>query len=529
MLIFRREFILFGLFLFFLLAVPPARAQGPVPPAGPVFAPGEILVKFFPGVSSAGAQKSLQTEGLQPLEVLPRQHVVRVRVKPGQERAAIAKLLARGDVEIAEPNYQVYALDTFPNDYYNQWGLASINAPAAWDISGGSNVTIAIVDTGIDLDHEDFNCPGKLVPGYDFVNLDTQPDDDNGHGSHVAGIAAACSNNSRGISGVAWGAQLMPIKVLNASGSGYYSDLLAGIQFAVDNGARIINLSLGGTVDSALLKSAVTYAHDRGALVVAAAGNYGSAGNSIFYPAAYDYTLAVAATDAGDNWASFSEHHPYVDVAAPGVSIYSTWKNGVYATLSGTSMATPHVSGLAALIWSLEPFLARDDVWSRIESTSDDLGDPGRDDYFGYGRINAGRALYMAPISLQTAAGLDVSNGQVRFMVDSDEGPFPAAVPILVSTAIPNVITWTAVISSPASWLTITPGTSGLTSAGSPGQFTLTAASRPPDFGTYTATVTVTGTTASGTTLEPVVTTAVLTYLPDFYKYRLPMISRGAP
>lgn len=235
--------------------------------------------------------------------------------------------------------------------FYRQWALTKIHLLQAHKTTQGQGITIAIVDTGIDLDHPAL--AHLLTPGYDFVDGDTVPDDainlvdddsdglvdeGAGHGTHVAGIVAL----------VAPEAQLMPVRVLNSEGSGYYFDVVAGIVYAVDHGAQVINLSLSGTEDEALLRKAVDYAWSSGAIVVAAAGSY-----QVEYPARYAGVIAVGATDAQDHVAEFSDFSAdEITVFAPGVSIYSTFLNGEYAWWSGTSMAAPFISGTAALLFA---------------------------------------------------------------------------------------------------------------------------------------------------------------------------------
>jgi thermitase len=507
----------------------PEPSSSPLPSGR--FVPGEILVKFKPVVGQLSAQRALEARNLQVSGDIQSIGVLKVAVESGQELETIAALRQNPNVLYAEPNYIAYALDTIPNDpgYWSQWGLPKIGAPAAWDITtGSSDVTIAVVDTGIDLSHPDLSCLGKLTSGWDFVNNDATPNDDFGHGSHVAGIAAACTNNGIGVAGVAWGARLMPVKVLNAGGGGTYEQVAVGITYAADHGADIVNLSLGGTDESSALMDAVQYAYDHGVLVVAAAGNcadgnpyspcYGLI-NPIIYPAAYATTLAVAATDSNDNWASFSEHHPYVDVAAPGVSIYSTWKDDGYASLQGTSMATPYVAGLAALIWSFDPSLTHDQVRTIIQSTADDLGAPGKDDYFGYGRINAGHAL-------ESLVSLQISPDQTGFLVDDDSGPFPASKVIEITTTSHNAINWTASVSPSVSWLSVAPPASGTVSAASAASFTLVA-SRPAAYGIYNTQVIVIGTTPSGGTIGPEIIQVHISYVPDLYEIGFPAIFKN--
>jgi thermitase len=322
-------------------------------------------------------------------------------------QAAIADLKTHPGVMYAEPNYYAYASDVIPNDpgWVYQYNMVAIHAPAGWDWTTGSGwVNIAILDTGVDLYHPDLMY--KNLPGWDFVNNDSIPQDDNGHGTHVAGIAAASSNNGIGVAGVNWGANILPVKVLNSSGGGTYANVAAGITWATDHGAQVINLSLGGSFPSLVLENAVNYAYDRGVILVAATGNAGV--GSVLYPAAYPPVIAVAATDSTNTRASFSNYGPQVDVAAPGASIYSAFPGGGYGYRSGTSMAAPHVSGLAAILRGI-PGNGPARTRMLIESTSLDLGAPGWDVYYGYGLIQMDAAIQQAwpmatPTATQTAA-----------------------------------------------------------------------------------------------------------------------------
>ena len=234
--------------------------------------------------------------------------------------AAIAHVANCPNILFAEPNYHLYATDTFPNDpnFSNQYGLTAIHAPQGWDTTTGSAaVIIAIIDTGVDLTHPDL--AGKIVAGYDFVNGDAVPDDDNGHGTHVAGIAAASSNNGAGVAGVSWGARIMPIKVLNSGAGGSFANAASGIIWATDHGAQIINLSLGGSSNSSIFQNAIDYAYAHGVTLVAASGNSGN--GTILYPARYPNVIAVGATDLNNNLAVFSNYGAELDVVAPGVNI----------------------------------------------------------------------------------------------------------------------------------------------------------------------------------------------------------------
>jgi subtilisin family serine protease len=256
----------------------------------------------------------------------------------------------------------------------------------------------------VDLLHPDIE--GKIYSsGYDFINDDSDATDDHVHGTHVAGIAAAETNNSEGIAGVAWNCKILPVKILNDLGEGSYAEIIEGIIWAADNGADVINFSLGGDFPSVSLENALKYAYDKNIVIVAATGNDAGA---VLYPAAYDdYCLAVAATDDNDSWWDWSNYGPEVDVAAPGVDIISlvpTWFPASqgwsdprpYGVTSGTSMASPHIAGLAALIKSLKPHLTASQIMNVIRYSADDVNSAdnfGRDDYIGYGRINMDKAL----------------------------------------------------------------------------------------------------------------------------------------
>jgi hypothetical protein len=298
-------------------------------------------------------------------------------------------------VRYIEPNIKFKA-DFVPNDpnWNLQWGPVKIEADKAWDTQrGNSSVVVAVVDTGIDWNHPDL-ASNYVSLGYDWVNNDTDPMDDEGHGSHCAGIIAATINNEVGIAGLAQ-VQIMAEKGLDYTGSGWEDDLANAIIHAVDQGADIISNSWGGYEDGALVHDAVKYAYDHGVSLIAAAGN--DAFYMKHYPAAYDEVVAVTATDQEDDPASFTNYGDWVELGAPGVNIWSTIWDDSYDYNSGTSMATPHVSGIAALVWSQFPSMTRDQVRAQLRCTAQDLGDPGFDKYYGYGRVNAKTAVEQAP------------------------------------------------------------------------------------------------------------------------------------
>lgn len=369
------------------------------------FAKGEIIVQLKPQENFDQFLRLNEKFGLRLKEKLLLPETFTLRVPEGQEEL-LSKVLSKSPlVEYAEPNFEAVALET-TNDpsLSSQWGMFKIQAAAsgssAWNITHGLQIVkIAIVDTGIDKDHEDL--AGKTVAWIDFTG---SPNDDDiyGHGTHVAGIAAAATNNNVGVAGVGYDSTLMSVKVLNDSGSGYYSWVANGIKWSADNGAKVMNMSLGGSGGSTTLKNAVDYAWNKGVVIVAAAGNSGN--SSPTYPAYYPNVIAVAATDQNDNKASWSSYGKWVDVAAPGVNILSTMPNhtnaiGIlnYGYLNGTSMATPHVAGLAGLLWATSYGTSNTSVRSRIESTADSISGTGT--YWVNGRINAYNAVSASSVS----------------------------------------------------------------------------------------------------------------------------------
>ncbi len=298
-----------------------------------------------------------------------------------------------------EENSIVTGVD-YPNDpdllsADRTYGISVTHTVEGWEYTAGNAaIIIAVVDTGLNLNHPEFS--GRVVAGYDFINNDADPMDDNGHGTHTAGIVAAGSNNGIGMVGVCPQCSIMPVKVLNQNNAGTWSSVAKGVLYAVDHGARVINLSLGAAVSSQTLEEAIAYATAHDVLVVAAAGNMGT--DRKFYPAALDGVLAVSATDAQDSHWSLSNYGDYIDVAAPGYAIFSTYHDlnnyyQGYNYMSGTSMASPFVAGLAGLLLSQEAERTPADITKLITSTADKMGTSIDDAYFGHGRINVARAL----------------------------------------------------------------------------------------------------------------------------------------
>jgi len=333
--------------------------------------------------------------------------------------AGLMAARANPAIEFAEPDYLARPAVT-PNDllYSDQWGLAKIGAESGWDVTTGAvSITLAIIDSGIDLSHEDLSDrlwtnPGETagngvdddgnglvddVHGWNFLTDSSDLTDENGHGTQVAGVAAAASNNGAGVAGVCWNCRVMVVKIMQASGTVNYSDIAAGVAYAAGQGAQVINLSLGGYADSETLRTAIESAAAT-AVIVAGAGNDDT--STPFYPAAYPEVIAVAGTDQTDTRASFSNYGSWVNVTAPGVEIKTTFAgNNSYGSENGTSMSSPFVTGLAGLLtsqypdWS--PALVRQHIINT--ATSVDGGNPDYAGQLGQGRIHAGNALTTAP------------------------------------------------------------------------------------------------------------------------------------
>ena len=391
----------------------------------PEYASDHILVKFNPVLTTQHVDSIVQAYGSRTSRMIPVVGLYRVDVPVGSTVEEMLEVWSQNYfVEYAKPDY-IARVAVTPNDLFftEQYALsntgqvlipgspggtpnADISATTAWEeTKGDENILIAIVDTGVDLVHPDL--VNKIAsPGKDFVNGDDDATDDHWHGTSVAGIAAAETNNGIGIAGVAWNCMILPVKVMDEDGSGFYADVIEGIIWAVDNGAHVLNLSVGGDVDDPDLEAAVRYAFQNGVVVVASSGNEGA---SVVFPAAYDnYVLAVASTDQDDVRPPSSNFGPEIAVAAPGdvvMTTYPVWDTPPgfhpYVYASGTSFAAPHVSGMAALIMSIKSWMAVSDIMNVIRYTADDVNAdeyPGPDDYIGYGRINLDTALVPIPI-----------------------------------------------------------------------------------------------------------------------------------
>ena len=314
---------------------------------------------------------------------------------------ALARLENHPLLEYAEPDYVGTGGATVPNDTYygSQWGHVNIESPNAWDITTGtSSVIVAVLDTGVNATLAEFS--GRTVAGYDYANGDADPSDDNGHGTAVASVIGANTDNGSKIAGTDWNCKIMPVKVLDAGNSGLYSWWASGVNFAVANGAKVINLSAGGGSTSSSLVSAIQNAVSQGVIFVTITHNYSSP--VVTFPGTLPETITVGATKSNDERASFSNWGPEIDLVAPGTNIYGIYNNGATYVWWGTSFAAPHVAGVASLLASVRPDINNEEVRTLLcAGAEDQVGDagedtPGFDNYYGWGRLNAWHTLQLA-------------------------------------------------------------------------------------------------------------------------------------
>jgi subtilisin family serine protease len=360
--------------------------------------PGRLTVTFRAGIGQQRIDALFAKAGVTPEQAMPQIRAYMVGVPPDRRSAALAALRDSSLVASAGREPLVDALTVTPDDelWPQQWGLQLTGFPEAWSRTrGSSHVIVAVLDTGVDLTQRELR--GAFVPGYDFVNGDADPSDDEGHGTSVAGIIAARGNKHLGVAGVCWSCSIMPVKVLDAQGSGVDSVIAAGIIWAADHGARVINLSLGGPGVSQDLHDAIAYAVGKNAVVVAAAGNSGTSDR--FYPAADPLAISVAGTTAADKRYSWSNFGPWVLVAAPGCNVAPV-RGGRDEFFCGTSSAAPVVSGLAALALSTNPTATPADIAQAVERAAVPV--PG---VVQFGRINAPRTLSLISAAQTVQAG----------------------------------------------------------------------------------------------------------------------------
>lgn len=411
---------------------------------GPDKVVGEIVVKFKPGTTEAAMAALHARHGVTELATSRFSGVKRLKISPRKTIEDMVAIYRRNpNVEYAEPNFIAHALWS-PNDPHYapyQWHLdntehGGIEMEAAWSITTGRpDIIVAVIDSGVAYeDYDQYVARNKrtgywinylrapdlaqtaFVAGYDFINNDAHPNDDEGHGTHVTGTIAQSTNNALGTAGIAFNSAIMPVKVLDSSGSGSYTAIADGIYFAANNGARVINMSLGGSSPSITLENALAYAYNRGVTIICASGNDGSA-TTISYPAAYDaYCIAVGATRYDETVTGYSNQGASLDLSAPGGDIGQDqngdgYGDGVlqqtfgssptdfgYYFYQGTSMATPHVTGVAALLLAQDDSRSPDDIRHILQSSAKDGGTAGWDAGYGWGIVDAAAALGYTPV-----------------------------------------------------------------------------------------------------------------------------------
>lgn len=536
--------------------LPPMEAsaqEGPLLPAPPAmqpgeFLPGRILVGWNEGTNRAAQAELLAGQGWKLLRRIDELNVAVVAVPQGEELAAAAALQADPAVAYAEPDYLAAAAGLFaapaqqsapplsaqgvqPNDTFwsAQWSLRRMQAPLAWTLNQGATaVTVAVIDSGIDLSHPEF--AGRIQPGFDYVEWDTVPQDQFGHGAHVSGVIAAAGNNGRGVAGAAWNVQLVPLRVLDRNGLGTASNIAQAIVAAANRRVQVINLSLALSGPSTAVQNAIIAAVNNDCLVVAATGNDSQAGfppAAVSYPAAYPQVVAVAAVTRWEERASYSNGGPQVMLAAPGGEasdpIYSTSLNGGYAMLYGTSIAAAHLSGAASLLRSYAPQWSAAAVRDALRNTADKVGSTpyvaGRNDALGYGRVNAAAALrWSIPPTLSMAP-------ESPYLLASAGQPLPTAT-VTLSNPSQQPLSWQVVDVSPG-WLRVDLPWSGSMVYGDAPRLQLRLASLPPSPGLNWGTIGLRTTDPFGQPRDYLITVRVVV-ASQLYQTFLPAVQMGA-
>jgi thermitase len=368
-----------------------AEQASPVPSEAPAlrFAQGRILVHPRAGLTDGQLDEILRPHGGRRVGVIEGINVHVVELPAHASEMALARLLARhphlkhAELDVAYPPALA------PNDpsYPSEWHLTRISSPAAWNTTTGAGSVIAVLDSGVDGSHPDLIA--ALVPGWNTYGNDNDTRDVYGHGTQVAGTAAAVGDNARGVAGVAFGARIMPVRVTDAAGYAYTSLIAQGLVWAADHGARVANLSFQGVTSSSTVVSAAQYFRGKSGVVVAAAGNTGAAAS---YPQTTAIT-SVSATNSADARTSWSSYGNFVNLAAPGSGIWTTTRGGGYASVSGTSFSSPIVAGVYALMMAVNPSLAPGALDRILTGTARDLGSAGWDQYYGWGRVEAAAAV----------------------------------------------------------------------------------------------------------------------------------------
>lgn len=361
--------------------------------------PNEILVEVKPHMSEQAIQTLLEVHGAQEVDSIPELNVRVLRVPEAKRDHVLEALQHNPNIQFAEVN-GVAAAGALTNDPYvtngYEWHVSKIQLAQAWGVtSANPGTVVAIVDTGVAANHPDLT--GKVLAGYNFYANNADTSDDYGHGTAVAGTAAAQGNNGAGVAGVAWNASILPVKISDPTGYATYSNMAKALTYAVDHGARVINISFYGSTSSSTLQSAADYVWNHNGVIFACAGNTGT--NAAQYPAACNNVVAVSNTTSSDTLSTTSTYGSFIDISAPGSGIWTTNRDGTYGAWSGTSFASPIAAGVATLLVANDPSISNARIVDILKQNSDDLGTAGYDTSFGYGRVNAYRALVAAGAS----------------------------------------------------------------------------------------------------------------------------------
>jgi subtilisin family serine protease len=385
----------------------------------------ETSASDFDAALAQHGAKSLGKIG--PLDV----HVVELPAQASGAEEAVAKALAHNPhIKFAEVD-RLIAPGGTPNDpsFASEWHLMKVNAPTAWNTSVGSGVVVAILDTGVDGTHPDL--AAQMVPGWNFYDNNSNTSDVNGHGTAVAGAAAAATNNDVGVAAVAGSARIMPVRIADPNAYAYWSTVAQGITWAADHGARVANISYVGASASSTVQNASSYFRSKGGVVFVCAGNTGAVDNT----ASTSLITVVSATDENDKLASFSTYGSFVDISAPGHNILTTARGGGYQYWWGTSLATPIVAGTAALIISKRPDFTPAQVDTALQATATDLGPAGKDVYFGAGRVNAAAAVTYAVSSSTTTATADTTKPTVSIASPTNGASVSGTISVAVNAS----------------------------------------------------------------------------------------------
>ena len=408
------------------LQAPAAVAAQPAANGAEQYARGRILVMPRAGLSEDEFAKALAPHGGKGKKIGQSDlHVVEL---PGNasEKAVVERLNRHPHIKFAELD-RLVTPNFVSNDPYmgSEWHLNKVGATTAWDTTQGAGVIIAILDSGVDGTHPDL--APQMVPGYNFYDNNTNTADVNGHGTAVAGVAAAATNNALGVAGVAGQARIMPVRIADANAYAYYSTIAKGVTYAADNGARVVNCSYGGVAGSATIQSAAQYLKNKGGLMFVSAGNNGIDENL----APTTTMIAVSATDQNDYRTSWSSYGNFVSMAAPGIT-YTTSRGGYYDNWQGTSFSSPLTAGVAALMMAAKPSLGSADIEKLMFSTAVDIGAAGRDIYYGYGRVDAAAAVQAV---LNTTVAVDTQTPTVSISNPIAYATATGVVPVNVNAA----------------------------------------------------------------------------------------------